>query len=90
MKVRLVPLPQAILLHLKVDSLNPFALTKDLDTAHVLLEVVHQLLGIGAGLEPLEAEVFREMVGEVDNEDAQVETDAGSWLVETLREFEVV
>lgn len=88
--LRLVPLPQSVLLHLKVDPLDSSALPEDLNAAHVLLKVLHQLLCIRTGLEPLETKVFGKVVGKMDDQDTQVEPDAGSWLVETLREFQVV
>ena len=88
--VRLVPLPQPTLLHLKVDPLYPLALPEDLDAPHVLGKVLHQLFGVGATLELLQAKVVGEVVGEMDYQDAEVEANVGSRLVEPLGELEVV
>ena len=90
LNVWLVPLPQPTLLHLKVDSLDPLALPQDLDAPHILGKVLHQLFGVGAALKFLQAKVVREVIGEMDYQDAEVEPDVGGRLVETLSELKVV
>lgn len=65
----LLPLPEAHLLHLKVDPLNVAALPLDLNAPHVPLKVVDEFSPLGVLPESLQTLVIRQVIHQVDYQD---------------------